>query len=231
MTAANVKVMFWGDYACFSRPEFKVERVSYSVITPSAARGALESIFWKPEMRFEVRRVGVLRLGSQTTILRNEIEARQGAEPIFVEDKRQQRSSLILKDVAYLVEAEIKIRPHAAGVEDVRKYLAMFLERLERGQCHHTPYLGTREFAAAFAPPDGEPPPVLDLKLGTMLFDIAFVESRSRRELSFRRADTKIVVPGYARPLFFDAEVRNGWLEVPEAKYRELERMEAGDVS
>jgi CRISPR-associated protein Cas5d len=92
----KVQLRVWGDYACFSRPEFKVERVSYPVITPSAARGVLEAVFWKPEFRYEIRRVGILKPGLQTVILRNELDDRQGGKPIFIEDKRQQRSSLIL---------------------------------------------------------------------------------------------------------------------------------------
>src|ERR1035438_6706512 len=102
-----VSVKVWGDYACFSRPEFKVERVSYPIITPSAARGVLEAIYWKPAFRYEIRRIHVLKLGSQTTILRNEIEERQGDKPFRVEEKRQQRTSLILTDVEYMIEAEI----------------------------------------------------------------------------------------------------------------------------
>jgi CRISPR-associated protein Cas5d len=231
MSYPRIRVKLWGDYGCFSRPEFKVERVSYPVMTPSAARGALEAIFWKPEMRFEVRRIGILQQGSQTVILRNEIETRQGENPIIVEDKRQQRSSLILKNVAYLIEAEVKLRPHAQGSEDIRKYSGMFIDRLNAGQCHHTPYLGTREFAANFAAVTDEKPNDMNLKIGTMLFDMAFIESKSRRELSFRRPDTKAVVPGYTQALFFNAEVQDGWLEVPATKYAELERLEAGRVS
>src|SRR5436309_2396620 len=108
-----VSVRVWGKYACFTRPEFKVERVSYPVITPSAARGLLEAIFWRPEVRYEIRRIGILALGSQTTILRNEISERQGRSPIVVEAKRQQRSSLVLKDVNYVIEAAVELRPHA----------------------------------------------------------------------------------------------------------------------
>jgi CRISPR-associated protein Cas5d len=223
----RLKVKVWGEYACFSRPEFKVERVSYPVITPSAARGVLEAIFWKPEFRYELRRIGVLKPGSQTVILRNELEDRQGSKPYFVEDKRQQRSSLILKDVAYLLEADIVLRPHAEG--PLPKYLEQFERRLQRGQCHHTPYLGTREFAAHFAPANGEKPPWLDLPIGTMLFDIAFVPSSERVELEFKRPG-KGVVKGYAQALFFPAEVKGGWLEVPEEKYRELYRLEGKDV-
>lgn len=219
-----VRVEVWGEYACFSRPEFKVERVSYPLITPSAARGVLEAIFWKPEIRYQVRRIGILKLGSQTAILRNELEDRQGSKPYFVEDKRQQRSSLILKDVAYLIEAEMVLRPHAT--DPLPKYLDQLRRRVERGQYHHTPYLGTREFAASFAPVNGEKPEALNLPIGTMLFDIAFAEDPKRAELEFKHPGKEKPVKGYAQALFFNAEVKEGWLEVPEERYQELYKLE-----
>lgn len=221
---AKLTLKVWGEYACFSRPEFKVERVSYPVPTPSAARGILEAIFWKPEIRYEVRRIGVLKRGSPFTLLRNEVSNRM-ERPFFVEDRRQQRASLILKDVAYLIEAEMVLRPHAT--DPLAKYLEQFARRLKRGQYHHTPYLGTREFPAYFAPPDGEVPDSLDLDLGLMLFDFAFVEDPSRPELTFKRPG-KGEVKGYALPLFFHAEIRGGWLEVPPEKYRDLYERENG---
>ncbi|AEB11036.1 type I-C CRISPR-associated protein Cas5c [Marinithermus hydrothermalis] len=224
----RVSIRVWGEYALFSRPEFKVERVSYPVITPSAARGVLEAIFWKPEIRYQIRRIGVLKPGRQVAILRNEIASRQGRTPIIVEHDRQQRTSLVLKDVAYLIEAEIHLRSHAT--EPVFKYTDQFRRRVERGQYHHTPYLGTREFTAFFAPMNGEAPPALDLEIGTMLFDIAFVEDNKRKELSFKRPGKTKPVKGYAQPLFFEARVENGWLEVPQALYRELRRLEGEDV-
>lgn len=221
----SVRLRVWSDYACFSRPEFKVERVSYPVITPSAARGVLEAVFWKPEIRYEIRRIGVMNLGTQTVILRNELEDRQGSKPIFVEDKRQQRSSLILKDVDYLIEANVVLRSHAT--EPIGKYLDQFNRRAEKGQCHHTPYLGTREFAAAFAPPNSAEPPSLNLPIGSMLFDIAFVESARRLELEFKRPRADEPVKGYAQALFFDANVTNGWLTVPDGYYQRLYVLEA----
>ncbi len=227
MERGRVSVRVWGDYACFSRPEFKVERVSYPVITPSAARGVLEAIFWRPAIRYEVRRIGVLRLGGQTVILRNEISDRQ-REPLVVEEKRQQRSSLVLKDVAYLIEAAVVLRPHAT--DPLVKYLDQIERRIERGQYYHAPYLGTREFAADFAPVRGEQPPALDLRVGTMLFDVAFVESRIRKDLTFMRPGREGPVGGFARAFYFDAEVKGGWLNVPAEKYQEIYRLEADDV-
>lgn len=224
----TVRVRVWGDYACFTRPEFKVERVSYPVITPSAARGILEAIFWKPEIRYEIRRIGILKLGTQMVILRNELGDRQGRKPYFVEDRRQQRSSLILKGVSYIIEAKIKLRPHAT--DPIPKYLDIFNRRVEKGQYHHTPYLGTREFAAHFAPVNGEEPARIDLPIGTMLFDIAYVEDPKRAEIEFKRPGRAELVKGYAQALFFDAHVRAGWLEVPAEKYLELYRLEGFDV-
>uniref|UniRef100_A0A831X1H2 pre-crRNA processing endonuclease n=1 Tax=Thermorudis peleae TaxID=1382356 RepID=A0A831X1H2_9BACT len=227
MNHAEVAVKVWGDYALFTRPEFKSERVSYQVITPSAARGLLEAIFWKPQIRYEIRRIGVLRLGSFTAILRNEIGQRQGTKPILVEDIRQQRASLVLKDVAYLIHAEIVPQPWES--EPVAKYVDQFARRVVRGQYHHTPYLGTREFSCAFGPPDEEAPdPGLNLDLGLMLFDIAYIPSRERRELEFIRhtAQGPVLITGYAQALFFPARIERGWLTVPAEKYRELARLE-----
>lgn len=222
--SGKVSLRVWGEYACFSRPEFKVERVSYPVITPSAARGLLEAVFWKPEFKYEIRRIGILKQGTQTAILRNELEDRQGKNPFFIEDKRQQRSSLILKDVEYLIEADAVLRTHAT--DPIDKYLDQFNRKVGKGQCHHTPCLGTREFAANFAPVNGEVPPPLDLSIGTMLFDIAFIESSSRVELSFRRPERNQPAKGYAQSLFFEANIKDGWLNIPNERYQHLSEME-----
>jgi len=219
-----------GRYACFTRPELKVERVSYPVITPSAARGVLEAIFWKPEFRYEIREIGIVSMGSQTSILRNEVDARQGKTPILVERHRQQRSSLVLKDVAYVIRAEMVLRDHAT--DPIYKYRDQFNRRLDRGQCHHTPYLGTREFVADVEPPNDGVPEALTLDLGTMLFDLAYVEDPVRDELEFIRhdGDGGHLVNGYVHPLFFSARIESGWLRVPPTKYEQLRRLEAGDV-
>jgi CRISPR-associated protein Cas5d len=218
-----------GDYACFSRPEFKVERVSYPIITPSAARGVAEAIFWRPEIRYEIRRIGIIKMGGTTVIVRNEIEDRQGGSPIVVEDKRQQRSSLILKDVEYLIEADIVLRPHAT--DPVAKYSSQFERRLARGQHFHSPYLGTREFPAQVEEAGDRTPPGSDLRIGTILFDLAFVPSSTRADLSFRRPGSAEPVRGYAHAIFLEnAHVSGGWLDVPARKYQELYRLEAGNV-
>ncbi|NJL51266.1 MAG: type I-C CRISPR-associated protein Cas5 [Hydrococcus sp. SU_1_0] len=235
MSAEDFYVRVWGDYACFSRPEFKVERVSYPVMTPSAARGVLEAIFWKPEMRFEIREIRLLSSIKQTTLLRNEISKHQSNKPFFVEDARQQRASLILKDVDYLIWAKIFTRPHAS--KPVFKYRDCFRRRLERGQYHHKPYFGTREFPAEFeAIQDIEQfknkTEAIDLDLGSMLFDVAFVPSENRKEMSFHRHGISgaTVTKGYAEAIFFSAKLEKGILKIDSNKYRELDRLEGRDV-
>ena len=232
MSSHQVKLIISGEFALFSRPEFKVERVSYPVITPSAARGALEAIFWKPEFRYQITRIGVVNMGSQTVLLRNELANRQGKDPVIIEEQRQQRSSLMLKNVSYIVEATLHLQPHAT--DPIQKYLACFQRRLERGQCHHTPYLGTRECAADFAPVDGvQVNESMNQNLGLMLFDLAFIPSNTRKDLEFHTHDGNGAkrTSGYAEALYFNAALQNGWIEVPKTKYDELYKLEGRRVS
>jgi CRISPR-associated protein Cas5d len=228
----TIQCYFQSEYALFSRPEFKVERVSYPVITPSAARGALEAIFWKPEFRYRIQRIGVVKLGSQTVILRNELADRQGKNPVLIEDQRQQRSSLMLKNVAYIVEASLHLRPHAT--DPIKKYLECFERRLEKGQFHHAPYLGTRECTADFSPVKNNlVDSSLNQNLGLMLFDIAFIPDTKRKDLEFFRHDSKggKRISGFAQTLYFNATLQNGWLEIPQDIYTELDRLEGNHVS
>jgi CRISPR-associated protein Cas5d len=223
-------VKVWGPYACFARPEFNVERVSYDVMTPSAARGILEAIFWKPEFRWQVREIWILTKIQHITFLRNELAARQGQVPIFVEEQRQQRTTRALRDVAYLILAEPMLRPHAT--DDVAKYRDQFRRRVDRGQCYHMPYLGAREFAAYFAPPDGsEQPfdPTLTLSIGTMLFDWRYRQDPARPEMTFHRHGPQGVstVKGWAEAVFFQAELRNGKLVIPPEQYKVVEENDA----
>jgi len=226
----KLRVKVGGEFACFTRPEFKVERVSYPVMTPSAARGILEAMFWKPEFRYEIREIWVLRPIKEFVLLRNELSHRQSsrAGPIFIEKERQQRSSLVLKDVEYLIVADMILRPHAT--DNIAKYLAQFERRVSKGQFHHVPYLGTREFAAWFEPSAGNEKPIeMGMDIGTMLFDIAFVESSERDELEFLRPTSKgtVRVKGYAEPLFFHAKVEQGILRIPQELYHQLYVKEA----
>lgn len=240
MAGGLYQVRVWGDYACFTRPEFKAERVSYSVMTPSAARGILEAVYWEPEVRWEVREIRVLKPVQQFTLLRNEIKDRQGSQPLSIEKQRQQRMSLILKNVEYVITAQLALRPHADA--SLAKYGGQFERRLARGQCHHMPYLGTREFAANVAEASGNEPPIaLAGELGPLLFDIAYREDERRGNLWFRRQDQrgKRLVRGYAQSLFFTPELPShpterglnlGIISVPPELYRRLDRAEGRDV-
>ncbi len=207
----GVKLMVRGDFACFTRPEMKVERVSYDVMTPSAARGVLEAVYWKPAIRWIVDRIRVLSPIRFTSIRRTELghklghgtvkkAMRDGESPVqtFIEDDRQQRAALVLRDVADLLEARFEF----AGSEDNNpgKHLDMFNRRAASGQCHHRPYLGCREFAADFSPPPEDPPPCPEelrgeRDLGWMLLDIDYANGK--------------------QPRFFRARMRDGVVEPP----------------
>lgn len=217
-----LKLKVWGDLACFTRPEMKVERVSYEAMTPSAARGVLESVYWKPEVQWRVRRIHVLRPVRHTSILRNEVNGvaaprllqgafERGESPAFFSDEdRTQRHTLALRDVAYLVEADLV--PAGRGAADhPAKHRDIFRRRLARGQCFHRPYLGCREFAAHVAEPDGSEQAIGHTDaLGRMLFDFAYTQ------------DAAGVGAGRAVPVFFDAALDAGVLHVPDALYDRL---------
>jgi len=209
--ALEVKV--WGDFACFTRPEMKVERVSYDVMTPSAARGVVEAIFWKPEFSWQVREIWVLKPIRHFSILRNEVNnkavvstARGWADNgggYFAEDDRAQRHTLALRDVAYLIKADIVLKPHAT--DDVAKYRDQFRRRVNRGQRHSAPYFGCREFAAHFGPPDGTEQSIdVTDDFGRMLFDLDYASDGS----------------GRGTPLFFSAKLEAGVLNVPAELYQ-----------
>lgn len=202
-----VRVKVTGDYACFTRPDLKVERMTYPCMTPSAARGVLDSILWKPEFQWYVRRIIVLNPVRFMSIKRNEINSKQGRNPIVVEEKRAQRNSVLLRDVAYIIEASIFMsnatdkRMYEKYVGITEKREGLFPRRVRKGQCWRRPYLGTREFSAEFMVPNGNEQPLQEtIPIGSMLFDIFY--------------DDK----GKPQPLFFEAVIRDGVLncEVPE---------------
>lgn len=199
-----------GDFACFTRPEMKVERVSYDVITPSAARAVFEAILWKPALRWYVERIEVLRPIRWIALRRNEVGAvastrlaqtamrsGHGQLGLYVEDERQQRAGLFLRDVAYRLHARLDV----LSDESPLKYREMFRRRASRGQCFHQPYLGCREFACAFRlldDPGSEPAPEpIDAELGWTLFDLDFSD------------------PSAPQPRFFRAQLCGGVLDVP----------------
>ena len=188
--AFGVRLRVWGDRACFTRPEMKVERVSYDVITPSAARGILEAIHWKPAIHWVVDRIHVLRPIRFQSLRRNEVGAKIPAEAaaramrrgsveglgLVVEEERQQRAATLLVDVDYMIEAHFTRTPHAQADDTDAKHISMFNRRAAAGQCFHQPCLGTREFPAAFEPvPEGAPVPASPLTgerdLGWMTYE------------------------------------------------------------
>jgi CRISPR-associated protein Cas5d len=210
---APVKVKVWGEFACFTRPEFKVERVSYTVMTPSAARGVLEAIFWKPEFTWRVRRVQVLRPVKYFSIERNEVSARMSprSEGLSIGEARTQRHTLGLRDVAYIIEADVDLPP--GSPYDAAKYRDQFRRRVSRGQCFHRPYLGCREFSAYFGEPSEADQPISNSEdLGLMLLDVEYTESGNE-------------------PRFFDARLESGVLTVPEVAFNGKEVADAPAAS
>ncbi len=212
----GVKLHCWGDLACFTRPEMKVERVSYDVMTPSAARGVLEAIYWKPEIRWHIDRITALKPIRFTSVRRNEVEGKIGAGAskamkdgrghlaYYVDDggNRQQRATLMLRDVGYVIEAHIEI---LSGPDNIAKHLDQFNRRARQGRCFTRPYFGCREFAADFELVEDEgAAPKIDgslsgeRDLGWMLHDIDFSNVKDKR----------------AR--FFHAVMRDGVIDVNE---------------
>src|SRR5690625_3559897 len=192
----GIKLLIWGDRACFTRPEMKAERVSYDVITPSAARGILEAIHWKPAIRWVIDRIHVLRPIRFETIRRNEIASRISTRNVraamksgnlaglelAVDDDRQQRAMLCLADVAYGIEAHFEMTDKAGPEDNPGKHADMFRRRAARGQCFHQPCLGVREFPADFELVEEFPPSALageDRDFGWMLHDIDYANDRA----------------------------------------------------
>lgn len=172
------RLRVWGRNACFTRPEMKVERVSYDVMTPSAARGILEAILWKPAIRWMVDWITVLAPIRWESVRRNEVGSTMSPRSLgfFVEDQRQQRAGLFLRDVDYLIHAHFELTEKAGPEDSAVKFQEMFLRRARNGQCFHRPYLGCREFAAEFEPiVNGQliPAPIAETRdLGFMLYDV-----------------------------------------------------------
>ena len=208
-----LEVKVWGDFACFTRPEMKVERVSYPLITPSAARGVLEAIFWKPEFRWQVREIWALKPINYFSMVRNEVSSKVAVSSVrkwagesggyFVEDDRTQRHTLGLRDVAYVIRAEQVLSAHAEDLP-IAKYRDQFRRRVANGRCFYRPYLGCREFSANFSPVGpGDRPILHSEKLGRMLFDLNYDADES----------------GRGTPVFFQAELLDGVLKVPPELY------------
>jgi len=208
----GIRLHCWGDFALFARPEFKAERVSYDVITPSAARGVVEAIYWKPQIRWSIDRICVLRPIRFTSQRRNEVASKIPANAVssamksgngnlglYVEENRQQRAALLLRDVGYVIEAHFDI---VDGEDNVAKHLDTFNRRARAGQAFTRPYFGTRENHAHFALLEGDESPKDELPadqrnkdLGWMLHDIDFKNNRE--------------------PRFFHAQLQDGVIHVP----------------
>ncbi len=196
-----------GDYALFTRPEMKVERVSYDVITPSAARGIIEAVYWKPSIRWVIDRLHVLNEIEFTNIRRNEVseKASEGKPYLAANEVRQQRAAMVLKNVDYIIEAHFELLPEKAGPDDtVEKHYNVALRRLRKGQYYSPPCLGTREFGARVELLEESPIPKSKLTglkdLGWMLFDMDFSN------------------PDDIVPIFFKAEMQDGVLDLTQVK-------------
>lgn len=231
----GAKLEVWGGYASFNRPEMKVERVSYDVITPSAARGILEAIYWKPQIRWVVDCIRVLKPIRFTHVRRNEIDQKipsglvkgamkqgQGPLGIAVEEHRQQRAARILRDVCYGIEAHVEVLDPADRDGKVvghpgAKHLEAFKRRAGRGQYFHHPYLGCREFPANFrllGEDELFPECPAELRgerdLGYMLWDMVFKEDPVGNVVERHRGRRLLV-----EPRFFRACMADGVIEVP----------------
>lgn len=220
----------WGDLACFTRPELKVERVSYDVITPSAARAIFEAILFKRyAMRWQITKIEVLNPIKWTSIRRNEVGATastKGAE-IYIEDKRQQKNSLLLKDVRYRIWAKLIFIPinerpkeafgkHAPGDdENPMKYYKMFERRAKQGQCFTQPYLGNREFSASWR--------LVDTKTEALSAPIS-AEQGGNKELGIMLYDMDFSNPKNIQAMFYRAEMKDGTIIVPPLTSKEILR-------
>lgn len=211
-----IQVEVWGDYACFTRPEMKTERVSYDVMTPSAARGLLESIYWHPGLRWVIECIHVCSPIRFTNIRRNKVkdvisaravksvmEKGKGIDELYLAttESIQQRAAMVLKDVHYVIDAHFDMTDKAAPGDNPGKFQDIIKRRLERGQCYSMPYFGTREFAAHFARCTELPPCPEELlgerDLGWMLWDMDYTD------------------PQDIKPKFFRAKLVDGAMDVP----------------
>lgn len=212
-----------GDWACFTRPEMKVERVSYDVITPSAARAMFEALFYKPAVHWQLQRIEVLAPIRWMNLRRNEVASvvssanvqramKQGVGELalYVDEDRQQRAALLLRDVAYRLHADLLVRPDREDRSPPVKFFEIFERRARKGQCVNQPYLGCREFAARWRLIDdlaSEPAPIADTRdLGWMLHDLDFTN------------------PADPQPRFFRAQMTQGVIEVPPLDGAEVAR-------
>ena len=214
----TVQLEVWGPYALFTRPEMKVERVSYDVMTPSAARGILEAVFWHPGMVWRIDRIVVMNPIRFTSVRRNEVSSVISADTIrsmindpskdsaiYASSDIQQRASTILRDVHYVIEAHFDMNSKAAAGDTPAKFISMFNRRAQNGQYYHHPYFGTREFPVDFR-----------------LWDVNKGQPKGfengHRDLGYMLYDMDYRDPADPQPMFFRAELINGVLDATDPK-------------
>lgn len=224
-TSPTLSLRVRGPLACFTRPEFKVERFSYPIMTPSAARGIIESVLWKPAISWSIERIVLLKEIRFASFRRNEVDSKAVAPPAntialggiiqhyFADEHRTQRNTIALRDVDYIIEAHFEMTRRAGKDDNMIKFTQMFERRVLKGQHWHQPYLGCREFIAEVLTSDGAPKPIpVTRDLGIMLWDISFG----------KKINT---------PIFFDAHLVDGILDVPSnpTKSKYLRSCSGGD--
>jgi CRISPR-associated protein Cas5d len=206
LPAVDVKA----DFACFTRPEMKVERTSYEIPTPSALRNILQCILWKPAIDYQIDKIEVLLPIKFINLRRNEIgnkiakpstkimQQNTGNLGLYIEDNRQLRAGLFLRDVAYRIHASFVMTNKAGANDNLAKFFEMFQRRLQKGQCFTQPYMGTREFSCSFQPADDNKHPITESKdFGWMLYDIDFSDAKQ------------------PMPLFYQAKMEHGVINIP----------------
>lgn len=220
--SSTQEILVWGDYACFTRPEMKVERVSYEVMTPSAARNILQAILWKPSIEWQVEEITVLKPIKFMSVRRNEVKCvasianaikamKAGSldNCIYIDDEsqqiRQQRAAIVLESVKYQIKAHFELTKKAGKEDSIKKFEEMFQRRVSKGQCIYQPYLGCREFTAFFAPAEVDCKPIeLTKDLSWMLYDMDY---SSTNEIT---------------PSFFKATLNEGRMTIPARTSREV---------
>ncbi len=212
----GIKLEVWGDYALFTRPEMKVERVSYDIMTPSAARGIVEAIYWKPAITWRIDKIHVCNPIEFTNIRRNEVGSKisasvvesvikGGTKSLYINTNvdRQQRASMVLKNVSYIIEAHFELTDKAGETDTIEKHYNIALRRMRSGQCYHNPCLGCREFPANFILIEDDLPKsslVGEVDLGYMLYDMDFSN------------------PEDIKPMFFRAIMRDGIINISDCE-------------
>lgn len=209
----SVKIKVWGPYAMFSRPEMKVERCSYDVLTPSAARGLLEAIYWHPGLRWCIDKIQVVKPIRFTSVRRNEVKSKVSAsnalqvyngvdKPLYINTKEDivQRASILLCDVEYVIEAHFEMTEKANATDNPGKFQDIIKRRLKRGECYHMPYFGCREFPANFALCEEE--------------ISSYYENEPEKDLGFMLYDMDYTDPNNIQPMFFRAVMKHGTIDL-----------------